>query len=72
MPARYDECPEIALSASETELTLTGAGFSFRWAAPEVLRDEEPGLASDVWALGWIMWEVSSPHNTIHNVEFVA
>ncbi|KIO29911.1 hypothetical protein M407DRAFT_20974 [Tulasnella calospora MUT 4182] len=57
-PPRYDGCPEVTLSATNAELTLTGPSWSFRWAAPEILNDEEPCLASDIWALGWIAWEV--------------
>lgn len=53
------EGPQVSLSASNSELTLTGPNWSFRWAAPEILDGEEPDLASDVWALGWIAWEVS-------------
>ncbi|KIO30423.1 hypothetical protein M407DRAFT_20487 [Tulasnella calospora MUT 4182] len=39
------------------QLTLTGPAWSLRWAAPEVLLGEDPGLPSDIWALGWICWE---------------
>ncbi|KIO17386.1 hypothetical protein M407DRAFT_32944 [Tulasnella calospora MUT 4182] len=53
-----DGCPEVTVSMVNAELTLTGPSWSFRWAAPEVLNEEEPCLASDVWALGWIAWEV--------------
>lgn len=48
----------VALSVSDSELTLTGPSWSLRWAAPEVLNDEQPDLASDIWALGWIAWEL--------------
>ncbi|KAG9048659.1 hypothetical protein FS837_012287 [Tulasnella sp. UAMH 9824] len=48
----------VALSISDSELTLTGPSWSLRWAAPEVLNDEQPDLASDIWALGWIAWEL--------------
>ncbi|KIO17555.1 hypothetical protein M407DRAFT_84856, partial [Tulasnella calospora MUT 4182] len=34
--------------------------FSLRWTAPEILRDRMPDLASDMWSIGWICWEVSS------------
>ncbi|KIO30879.1 hypothetical protein M407DRAFT_68732, partial [Tulasnella calospora MUT 4182] len=36
----------------------SGPGWSFRWAAPEILNEEKPCLASDIWAMGWIVWEV--------------
>ncbi|KIO32726.1 hypothetical protein M407DRAFT_212749, partial [Tulasnella calospora MUT 4182] len=55
-----DGCRELTLSASDVELTLTGPSWSFRWAAPEILYDERPHLASDIWALGWIAWEVNA------------
>lgn len=51
---------EVELSIPDAELTLTGPSVSWRWAAPEVLEGEQPGLASDIWALGWIAWEVNS------------
>ncbi|KIO32083.1 hypothetical protein M407DRAFT_67105, partial [Tulasnella calospora MUT 4182] len=35
-----------------SELTLTGAVGSLRWAAPEVLADGENGLPSDMWPCG--------------------
>ncbi|KIO29698.1 hypothetical protein M407DRAFT_70087, partial [Tulasnella calospora MUT 4182] len=57
---RRDDASLVAvLSASDATLTLTGPSVSFRWASPEIMRGEDPHLASDVWALGWICWEVS-------------
>ncbi|KAG8912886.1 hypothetical protein FRC01_004844 [Tulasnella sp. 417] len=41
-----------------TFITLTGPVYTLRWAAPEVLLDEKFGLASDIWAFGWICWEI--------------
>ncbi|KIO28284.1 hypothetical protein M407DRAFT_22493, partial [Tulasnella calospora MUT 4182] len=38
-------------------ITLTGPAWALRWAAPELLAGELSGLASDIWALGWICWE---------------
>ncbi|KIO18517.1 hypothetical protein M407DRAFT_47135, partial [Tulasnella calospora MUT 4182] len=29
-----------------------------RWAAPEVAMGEPQNLASDIWAAGWVCWEV--------------
>ncbi|KAG8986015.1 hypothetical protein FRB90_004274, partial [Tulasnella sp. 427] len=48
----------IELSAGSSQLTLSGPGWTLRWAAPEILNGEKSGLASDVWALGWICWEI--------------
>ncbi|KIO20720.1 hypothetical protein M407DRAFT_29659 [Tulasnella calospora MUT 4182] len=36
---------------------MTGPAWTVRWAAPELLDGYLPGLASDIWALGWICWE---------------
>ncbi|KIO23031.1 hypothetical protein M407DRAFT_78553, partial [Tulasnella calospora MUT 4182] len=38
-------------------ITMTGPAWTIRWAAPELLDGYLPGLASDIWALGWICWE---------------
>ncbi|KIO19418.1 hypothetical protein M407DRAFT_223103, partial [Tulasnella calospora MUT 4182] len=38
-------------------ITMTGPAWTMRWAAPELLEGDLPGLASDIWALGWICWE---------------
>ncbi|KAG8948360.1 hypothetical protein FRC04_009856 [Tulasnella sp. 424] len=46
------------LRESGTFITLTGPVYTLRWAAPEVLKDEAFGLASDIWAFGWICWEI--------------
>ncbi|KIO32560.1 hypothetical protein M407DRAFT_50041, partial [Tulasnella calospora MUT 4182] len=46
------------VDASTLDLTLTGPGFSLRWTSPEVLRDEMRDLPSDMWAMGWICWEI--------------
>lgn len=49
---------QISVSIANNQLNLTGPGWSFRWAAPEVLNGELLELGSDIWALGWICWEV--------------
>ncbi|KIO18019.1 hypothetical protein M407DRAFT_32314 [Tulasnella calospora MUT 4182] len=49
---------EITIVASSNHLTLTGPAWSLRWAAPEVALVEPQNLASDIWAAGWICWEV--------------
>ncbi|KIO28056.1 hypothetical protein M407DRAFT_72279, partial [Tulasnella calospora MUT 4182] len=35
-----------------------GPAWSLRWAAPELLGGADPSLASDIWASGWIFWEI--------------
>lgn len=52
--------PRISLNPSTLELTLTGPAFSLRWTAPEVLNNGTQDLPSDMWAIGWICWEVST------------
>ncbi|KIO24825.1 hypothetical protein M407DRAFT_25786 [Tulasnella calospora MUT 4182] len=49
---------QITIVASNNQLTLTGPAWSLRWAAPEVALGEPQDLASDIWAAGWICWEV--------------
>ncbi|KIO18721.1 hypothetical protein M407DRAFT_83625, partial [Tulasnella calospora MUT 4182] len=41
-----------------SELTLTGPMFTLRWTAPEVLDEGMQDTHSDMWALGWICWEI--------------
>ncbi|KAG8948361.1 hypothetical protein FRC04_009857 [Tulasnella sp. 424] len=58
----------VQIEECGTFLTLTGPVYTLRWAAPEVLRDEEFGLASDMWAFAWICWEImtgSLPFNDL-------
>ncbi|KAG8915743.1 Mitogen-activated protein kinase kinase kinase mlk-1, partial [Tulasnella sp. 417] len=52
------ESPKIELGDCGTSITVTGPAWTLRWAAPELLNDEAPDLASDVWAFAWICWEV--------------
>ncbi|KAG8910387.1 hypothetical protein FRC01_006364, partial [Tulasnella sp. 417] len=49
---------QITIITSSNQLTLTGPAWSLRWAAPEVALGEPQSLASDIWAAGWICWEV--------------
>lgn len=49
---------KVIFDVSTMELTLTGPKYTLRWAAPEVLAGQDPDLPSDIWALGWICWEV--------------
>ncbi|KIO32086.1 glycoside hydrolase family 5 protein [Tulasnella calospora MUT 4182] len=50
--------PKIEFNQTTFELTLTGPSYTLRWAAPEVLAGEDNGLPSDMWAVGWICWEI--------------
>ena len=59
---------EATVCASTNTITLTGNEYTLRWAAPELLNDEEPCLASDIWALGWIFYEVRLVWNAICSV----
>lgn len=54
------DCRQLVIIATSDELTLTGPAWSLRWAAPEVIKEEEqPSLPSDIWSAGWVCWEVS-------------
>ncbi|KAG9024683.1 hypothetical protein FS837_005240 [Tulasnella sp. UAMH 9824] len=48
----------IEFSITDTIITVTGPAWTLRWAAPEVLDGELPNLPSDIWAFGWICWEI--------------
>ncbi|KAG8920911.1 hypothetical protein FRC01_000538, partial [Tulasnella sp. 417] len=50
--------PKAEASASRGTITLTSAQWTLRWAAPELLAGSVPDLASDIWAFGWICWEI--------------
>ncbi|KAG8949085.1 hypothetical protein FRC04_009031 [Tulasnella sp. 424] len=51
--------PRAELKLCGTLITLTGTAWTLRWAAPELVNDENPGLWSDIWAFSWICWEAS-------------
>ncbi|KIO23783.1 hypothetical protein M407DRAFT_36031, partial [Tulasnella calospora MUT 4182] len=42
----------VASESGETRPT------TLRWTAPEVLNDGVQDLPSDMWAMGWICWEI--------------
>lgn len=54
-------------STNTVSITLTGDVYTLRWAAPELLREEEATLASDIWALGWVAYEVMLRSHLIHD-----
>lgn len=62
--------PKININPSTLELTLTGPAFSLRWTAPEVLNNGVQDLPSDMWAVGWICWEVSADVGEISSSHF--
>lgn len=49
---------EAIISEANNTITLTKNNFSLRWAAPEVLKDEDKGTAADIWSFGWVCYEV--------------
>ncbi|KAG9041600.1 hypothetical protein FS837_012039 [Tulasnella sp. UAMH 9824] len=57
LQAQEVEAPTAEISSSGELITMTGPAWTVRWAAPELLGGHVSGLASDVWALGWICWE---------------
>ncbi|KIO33585.1 hypothetical protein M407DRAFT_17548 [Tulasnella calospora MUT 4182] len=57
--------PEDSMASFKAEvaptgesITMTGPAWTIRWAAPELLEGRLPDLASDIWAFGWIYWEI--------------
>ncbi|KIO33787.1 hypothetical protein M407DRAFT_65175, partial [Tulasnella calospora MUT 4182] len=51
--------------AAVTRYPAKPTTYTLRWAAPELLNDNEPGLWSDIWSLGWIWYEVMT-----HSIPF--
>ncbi|KAG8914119.1 hypothetical protein FRC01_004218, partial [Tulasnella sp. 417] len=42
--------------STNSQGSLTGPGWTWRWAAPEVMKGtKDPDLASDIWSLGWVI-----------------
>ncbi|KIO21836.1 hypothetical protein M407DRAFT_217582, partial [Tulasnella calospora MUT 4182] len=58
--------PEATFCASTNTITLTGDRYTLRWAAPELLKEEDSGTACDIWALGWVAYEVTRNSYGIH------
>lgn len=59
---------QATFCASSGTITLTGNKYTLRWAAPELLWDDQVSLGSDIWALGWIVYEVE-PLNSSNSVD---
>lgn len=55
---------KIKIEASEVVTALSVPTGTLRWTAPEILSGEllAPSLASDIWAFGWVCWEVRQRH----------
>lgn len=49
---------KAGISDSGEFITMTGPAWTIRWAAPKLLGGGIPALESDIWAFGWIFWEV--------------
>ncbi|KAG9042961.1 hypothetical protein FS837_010191 [Tulasnella sp. UAMH 9824] len=52
-----EESLGVEIPETGEHITLTGPAWTLRWAAPELVEGGSPGLASDIWAFGWICWE---------------
>ncbi|KAG8950432.1 hypothetical protein FRC04_007447 [Tulasnella sp. 424] len=53
-----DGSPRATYSEHTKQMTISNCEYTLRWAAPEVLLGEESDLSSDIWALGWIIYEL--------------
>ncbi|KAG8952164.1 hypothetical protein FRC04_005164 [Tulasnella sp. 424] len=56
----YAPSAPINVFATGNQLTLTGPAWSLRWAAPEILLQDDVDLPSDIWAAGWVAWEAGA------------
>ncbi|KIO28953.1 hypothetical protein M407DRAFT_71148, partial [Tulasnella calospora MUT 4182] len=59
---------DVKFSAATKTMTLTGDKYTLRWAAPELLNGDAPGLWSDIWALGWVGYEVMMDSIPFENI----
>lgn len=50
----------IITSEDQNVLTLSAPLYTLRWAAPELMEEDKATLATDIWAAGWVCWEVNS------------
>ncbi|KAG9033973.1 hypothetical protein FS837_002310 [Tulasnella sp. UAMH 9824] len=50
--------PEATFCPATNTITLTHNKWTLRWAAPELLEEDDASLASDVWAFGCVAYEV--------------
>ncbi|KIO33790.1 hypothetical protein M407DRAFT_17396 [Tulasnella calospora MUT 4182] len=68
---KAQQAPEFhaTFCASTNTMTFTGNEYTLRWAAPELLMDDEPGLWSDIWSLGWIWYGVMTSSIPFQNVQ---
>ncbi|KIO19031.1 hypothetical protein M407DRAFT_31315, partial [Tulasnella calospora MUT 4182] len=60
--------PQINVSVTGNQLTLTGPSWSVRWASPEVVLGDDPDLPSDMWAVGWVVWEIITDKVPFHEL----
>lgn len=51
------------LTGLESDDLYTG---SIRWCSPELLLENIRDRASDIWAFGWLIWEVRSRLRSSH------
>ncbi|KAG9020656.1 hypothetical protein FS837_007990, partial [Tulasnella sp. UAMH 9824] len=74
-PATEKDCSAIHLAATGSLLTLTGPAWSLRWAPPEAVSGNRPSLPSDLWAAGWVCWEVMTnqlPFPELYSPDIIA
>ncbi|KAG8932437.1 hypothetical protein FRC01_013910 [Tulasnella sp. 417] len=57
-PVGNQESSVVKIAECGTFITLTGPAYTLRWAAPELLNEQPLTLASDMWAVAWICWEI--------------
>ncbi|KIO23333.1 hypothetical protein M407DRAFT_27181 [Tulasnella calospora MUT 4182] len=61
---------EATICATTNTISLIGNKYTFGWAAPELLLIEGgPSPSSDMWALGWISFEVMTNFTPFQNVQ---
>lgn len=53
----------ITVDEVANTMTITSGDYTLRWAAPEVLAEEDTGTEADIWSFGWVCSEVGTVSN---------
>ncbi|KAG9049697.1 hypothetical protein FS837_009461 [Tulasnella sp. UAMH 9824] len=69
-PGHSNHSIQSLISSMSSLAIHTGSGpaWTTRWASPEVLSGHKTSLAGDIWALGWVCWEIITDHMPFHDV----
>lgn len=55
-----DPSLKVTVCERDKTITITRSNFTLRWAAPEVLNEEDRAVSADIWSFGWVCYEAST------------